>query len=346
MINTINVSNILLSELSHCFIIMILCKKKPFKMNNTTTTNGSGKTCNSVSYVQFDFNIDYTSTIIVTNHIIFCVVNASLSVLTTCLNFITAVAYWKSTQLRKKVSYFLIMVLSLNDFGVGAVCSPILVALLAREISLRKDSCLLNTINLILLLVLSGGSFHTLVVLNFERYFGIVHPIIHRTKVTKSRLVKCLIILWLGGAVQVILTFFNQDVLTRFITVELFAFVTAFAFIHVKIYLASRRTSVSFSWADRNSYVFPNDTTKLERKSFLRNLKLAKSCFIVVVCFFVCFLPGPILVIVSSKNDVIYMAHVWSETLILVNPSLNSIVFFWRNRTLRKEALRVLKRVS
>ena len=319
---------------------------------NSTRSSRSGKfvICNLINANRLsDFNnVDYTSTKIIVNHVIFCFINAILSVSTIGLNSITAMACWRSTQLRKKLAHFMIMVLSLNDLAVGLVCSPFYVAILAREISLQKSSCFLNGLQSFVLLLILGCSFKTLFVMNFERYLAIVHPIFHRTKVTKCRLVKCLIALWLVAGLLVSLMLYRPVVLKRFLIVEVLLFIAALVFIYVKIYFVSRRSSENFSRTKRTACASSQgqDISQSEREAHLRNLRLVKSCFIVVICFCICFLPTSLVNGISFPNEVItYMSRIWAETLLLLNSSLNSLIFFWRNKLLRKEAGRILKQV-
>ena len=321
-------------------------------MNSTRASRSGGFViCNLINanLSSNSNNVDYTSTKIIVNHVIFCVINAVLSVSTIGLNCITATAFWRSTQLRKKLAHFMIMVLSLNDIAVGLICSPFLVVILAREISMEKSSCFLNELQSFTLLLILGCSFKTLFVMNVERYLAIVHPIFHRTKVTKGRLLKCLIVLWHVNGLLIALTFFYRpDVLVPFLIVEVLLFIAALVFIYIKIYFASRRSSESFRSKDRTTCASPQgqDISQSEREDHLRNLRLVKSCFIVVICFCICFLPACFLNGISFPNAVItYMGIIWADTLLLLNSSLNSLIFFWRNKLLRKEAGRILKQV-
>ena len=294
-------------------------------MNSTTTPTGSVVECTFTNFILFDFNIEsVTSREVFVSHLIFCVINAVLSVLTICLNSISAMAYWNSTELKRNTAHFLIMILSLNDLVVGIICGPLYVAVLAREYSLRKFSCFIRGIQLFLLLLICGCSLMTLVLMNFERYLAIVHPIFHRTKVTKGLLVKCLIV-------------------TTCLSVESFLFMSALVFIYVRIYFASRKSFHTFRRMNiTNASPQGQDTSQLEREQHLRNLRLVKSCCIVVVCF----LPACVLVtVISNYNELTYMFHTCAETLLLLNSSLNSLIFFWKNKLLRKEAQRVLKRL-
>ena len=288
----------------------------------------------------------FTSTKIFVNHASFCIINAVLTLVTICLNSITALAYWKSTELKKKTPLFLIMVLSLNDLAIGVICGPLYVAVFARELLLAKSTCFLNEIRTVVHLIIGGCSLKTLITMNFERYFAIVHPIFHRTKVTKGRLLKCSIVLWLfTTALVVAFVFYPFDVLVKFLTVEMLLIMAALVYIYSRIYFTSGRSFENFRRTNRRNSSPQNQGTQSERKQNLRNKRLVKSCFIVVMCYCTCFLPFAILNVSFIKSNRGKLISPWLLTLNLSNATFNSLIFFWSNKLLRREAKRVLKQM-
>ena len=317
-------------------------------MNSTTTSSAFEETCIFINFHLFHFTVEsLTSTNVFINHTAFSVVTAALSVLTICLNSITAMAYWKSTEIKKKLAVFLIMVLSLNDVGIGVFCGPLYVATFTRDIWLGKSSCFLTGLPVFVHLIIGGCALKTLIIMNFERYFAIVYPIFHRTKVTKERLLKCLMIMWLfTGALVLAFVFYPFDVLEKLLTVEMLLIMAALIYIYSRIYFTSRISFENFRRTNRiNSSSQGQGTSQSERKQHLRNIKLVKSCFIVVVCYCICFLPLTILNLSFLKNNHGKIIRPWLLTLNLSNSTFNSLIFFWRNKLLRREAKRVLKQM-
>ena len=96
-------------------------------MNATTAPGEVAERC---IFINFDissyyFNDNLTLKIVFVNHLIFCVINAVMSASTICLNSITAITYWKSIHLKKKMANFLIMLLSLKgNFDKKAFLLP------------------------------------------------------------------------------------------------------------------------------------------------------------------------------------------------------------------------------
>ena len=285
--------------------------------------------------------VNYYSMRILVNHTICCTITVLVSVLTVGLNFVTFLTYWKSTQLQRKMTNFLIFILSLNDLAVGFIVGPLYVLLLAREITLKRATNVINYLNLGSLMLFTGMSFETMIVVNCERYLGIVHPIFHKTKVTKERLVQCLLIIWFVGGAQTILLFYYGDFFVKLKTIEVIFFMILLLYMYVKIYAtAQKSTNVRNGSQNR---VQQEETSRFKDKCVIQNVRLAKSCFLVVISCYICFLPASIIAgVIPSRTEVVYMAQIWSQTFLMLNSSFNSILFFWKNYGLRKEALTLI----
>ena len=86
---------------------------------------------------------------------------------------------------------------------------------------------------------------------------------------------------------------------------------------------------------------------------FLRELKIAKTYVLVVSLCFLCYLPsvvvwgifGNILNRDDKIPDSVVDLFDWSATLASMNSTLNSLIFFWGNREMRKEGSKILKKV-
>ena len=113
-----------------------------------------------------------------------------------CLNSLVILSFWRSVQLRKKLCYFMIMLLSCCDLLAVLTNNP-LMALISMswltgklDINARWAYISLRSTNNVL-----GFSLFALLVMNFDRYLATSYPIFHRTSVTKGRLLTLLAIL-------------------------------------------------------------------------------------------------------------------------------------------------------
>lgn len=268
------------------------------------------------------------------NNIICCVVNVLLTFSTIFLNGITVLAYWRSCILKKKASYFLVMILSLNDLGIGILGNSTFCVLLIRE-TLGYRNCALAALFVTLISALSGMSFMTLLLLNFERYLGIAYPLFHRTKVTRRRLLAAVVGLWFISAMTVCAHFIDKNVGTIIVSFTIWLSLVVVVFVYTKIFRISQRTTMIAGLG--NGIV--------RQKGFLQKLKDARSSLIVVVCTFLCFLPMGVATALKKSNFMVIVMGLWSTMLILTASTLNSVIFFWRNKVLRSEAKKILRRV-
>ena len=83
--------------------------------------------------------------------------------------------------------------------------------------------------------------------------------------------------------------------------------------------------------------------------SFLHDLLLAKISLLVVFCSFVLNFPNAL--VLALFQDRVYTVNglvqvkVWTVTLVLINSTVNSLIFFWANMRLRKEGVKVCRRL-
>ena len=123
------------------------------------------------------------------NLIFIFVVNILFFFLGICLNSLVIVSFWRSVQLRKKLCYFMIMVLSCCDLLVVLTNHPMtaLRAMLWLTERRKKYPACLVISNQILSMI-TGVSLRALFVMNVARYLATHYPLYHRASVTKRKL--------------------------------------------------------------------------------------------------------------------------------------------------------------
>ena len=138
----------------------------------------------------------FPSNVYYINYIFRVIFNIFLTISTIFLNPVTILAYRKSALLKSKKAYFLLKLLSVNDLLVGMFGNGSFVLLLVTII-IGYRKCEIYIVLKFTAFCLAAMSVMTLLGLNIERYLSILHPIYHRTKVTKSKLLKMIIGFWL-----------------------------------------------------------------------------------------------------------------------------------------------------
>lgn len=288
-----------------------------------------------VNNEEFYLVIAFPSEAYFINYVTICVVNILQEVSTIFLNALTVLAYWRSSQLQNKTSYFFVMLLSLNDLAIGIICNTIFcIILVSSAVGLHSRVCVLVSLFVASLFCLFSMSFGTLFLLNTERYLSIIHPIFYRNKVTKRRLFKVTVVVWLSLAMHYCIYIFDAP-LGRIITsCTICTSIAIMTLMYANIFFRSRGTAVSPGCAASKDK---------SRREFLLKIKVAKSCLIVISCTFVCFFPMGVVGFLEKTTFVKMVLWYWSGTLLLTGSTINSVIFFWRNPILRNEANKIFR---
>ena len=267
--------------------------------------------------------------------IFLCVVNIVFTFSGIVSNTLVIASYWKSSQLRKKLCHFMIMALSCFDLVTIVTNYPGVFYYLISW--LREDYDLLLGVWVYLDFVgmFIGFSFYVLLVLSIERYLGAYYPIFHRTSVTRRRLLTLLAILLV---VQITLNtiHINDIILSRSVCLIIFI-ITVFpplAYLNLKLFKISKK-------------VRRRNVTSAKKRTRI-NLKSISTCVLVVACLLVLSIPASIYIVFhinieNRRASNVRLSFIWVRTIYVVNCTFNSLIFFWKNKVLRTEGIKILK---
>ena len=289
--------------------------------------------------------IGFPSNFYYLNHVIGLILNILLAILTVFLNSITILAYRKSAQLKSKKSYFLIMLLSVSDLLVGLVGNSSYILVLITII-INYPRCPIYYVYEFATFCTSGMSIITLFGLNIERYLSILHPFFHRTKVTKSKILKVILASWLFVITLRLSYWVFGRTLSLIASTMTVVMTCSTLYVYAAIYIRVRgrpRVTETRELRERKTEtrVIRGRINQIKN---LQNTKMAKSCGIVVLFTYICYIP---LAIVYSlpRSNIVSLLTIWSLTLGFAASSLNSLIFFWNNTTLRLEAKKLFQNI-
>ena len=245
------------------------------------------------------------------------------------------------------MSSFVIMMLCSLDLGVVTIVQPLFVFFLINEI-LGISKCLYLIAFALTSFIFSGLSISTLATINIHRYFSIVHPILHRNVVTKRRFVLTNLIIWF----IYLLTYLSRILAHNYswISTVVLVFIissTSF-FVYLSIFLVARKKLGRITSQHVNNTYSSNQDQSINLMSFLRELKLAKIYILIVLLQLLCYLPYSIVLLYrkleSTINEMTIGATDWTLVSLYMNSTLNCCVFFWANRELRKESVKIIRK--
>ena len=173
-------------------------------------------------------------------------------------------------------------------------------------------------------------------VLSLDRYLATYYPIFHRTSVTKGRLLTLLLtFIALVGFLVVISV--NSWLLSHQLAGLIFmtVFMPPVLFLNYKLFLISRSHK---------------PTPEMMKRGF--SLKSTSSCLLAVACFLI--LSIPVFLSIgfgkiskeTDKSQRVRLADWWVNTMIAMNASFNCLIFYWKNKVLRTEGMKVVNSMN
>jgi hypothetical protein len=180
-------------------------------------------------------------------------------------------------------------------------------------------------------------SLFALLVMNIDRYLATSYPIFHRTSVTKGRLLTLLAILIIVEVILKVMSV-NDFVISVQVHAGIFCMllIPPMLFINYKLFLVVRKSH-------KNKTISPD-----MKKTF--SLKNISSCLLVVACVVVLSIPLGVYIGLKIHStgtrytlDNTALAQLWAKTMALMNCTFNCLIFYWKNKLLRTEGLKVLK---
>lgn len=316
--------------------------------NHSNSTNNEQTIMNQclVSYI-----VESPSEAYITTTICACIINAVFFVLGCTLNTLVVVTFSVSKQLRSKWAFFPIFVLCSVDLVTVLVVHPLFLLQAIAEI-LKIPKCLYKVVYFSALYIFPGMSGTTLLLMNIERYITIVRPFWQiRFDRKRLRFMLICVFLWLLMVANLACRLYKPPYSKAFTMVGISIACFIILFIYASIFRVARNRFSAFN-EEPNANI--TQETNRKKTSFVQDLKIAKMYFLVVVLFFICFLPTGVVVFATqypwkeneSRRTLLAQVYTWTNTFMSINSTLNCLVFFWANASLRKEAWKLCKGYS
>ena len=182
-----------------------------------------------------------------------------------------------------------------------------------------------------------GFSILALLVMSIDRYLGTYYPIFHRTSVTKGKLLTLLAILSILQLLLELLSVNNFVISSQTDALILFVmFFPTMIFINYKLFIIAMKSR-------RNNEISP------EMKKTL-SLKNVSSCLLASACILVLSIPWSVYIglgITSKETSTLSdngnVARLWNRTFLSMNSTCNCLIFYWKNKILRTEGMKLFK---
>ena len=274
------------------------------------------------------------------NVVFLCVFNGGFMVAGIFLNCVVVISLWRSTQLRKKLCYFTIFLLSCFDLAVVAIIHPLVIWWTIATFLKAYGKSEYEATNLIGML-LSGYSMLALLTLNLERFLALNYPFLHQKSITKRRLLLFLTCCCSLLTILIGLTFRNA-----IISLQKFAIIYLPVVLLLLLYFTYHIVEIAKAKREFNAAKTGENATKKRR---INSIKKISACYLTVICCFTFSIPiiihcGLCIGYRQPKEEKCNRTFgQWIMTVISINSTFNCLIFFWKNTILRREGVKIIK---
>ena len=271
------------------------------------------------------------------SNVVNCVLNGFSAYTAIMLNILTIHAIRKTSALLPKPLKTLLLSLAVSDLAVGLLVQPLQIAWLVSRSYIPLD--VLNAISYAFIYT----SFFTVVAISIDRFLAIHLHLRYQGFVTPERVFAVVISIWvLGPFLSSMWLWIPSDTTKRvYITIGGLCFICG-AIVYYRIYLVVRRHANQIQVIQVQPELQNDEMTNVAGQK-----KSAVSTFHVYLVFLVCYLPIYCLGIVDMfslpSNRFVSGSYLYLQTLMLLNSSLNPVVYCWKMRHIRHTILETLR---
>lgn len=300
---------------------------------NSTTTKDSSSVFYCPKAPDLTWDLDDT-----TVPWILVVIKSFASLATVFLNALVIIAVMLRNELQKH-SYVLLSSMAAADLLVGALTMPFSTGLDVL-LALRRVEhfCILDAINVYLTYCVSWCALYHLTAIAWERFVAIRKSMRYTVTITRSRLIKLAIVVWLVAIFTTTPPFIMEaagvdfkfvDIWVTFASICGAVSLISTGYFYVKVYIGVRKRNI-----DKISQVTALAQALIEKK-------VAKTTALLTLVLVVSFVPG-VVVSISTTLRTGTSIRV-SELVMQLHSVVNPMLYCFRDRRFRNAALEMLR---
>ena len=241
-------------------------------------------------------------------------------------NILILATIWRNPSLRSP-STILLANLALSDFCVGFIAEPVYIMILVFLFNSGDVSCAHTVASTVLNCFLSEVTFFTIISISIDRYLAITFHLRYQELVTEKRTKIFVACLWITcGLSLTLLT--NIQVLKWLIILAVTSSIVVLSFAWIKIYRAVRH---------HQNQIHVQLQVPGQQVDMARMKKSVMNTWYILFAFFISYFPIIIALAIwrAGSNNLNYEVFVIAYTVVLLNSSVNPLVYCWRLRDIR-----------
>ena len=263
-------------------------------------------------------------------------VHSLISITATLGNLLFLVTIWRNSNLRSP-STTLLLSLALSDLCIGLIAEPFYIGLKVVRFRNSLRSCTLTNINIIMSTFLAGVTLFTLTAISVDRYSAIYLHLRYQEVVTENRIKLVVVSLWAASGLHSLAWILGINV---FIVVSLSTGAVCLVIVSVvwiKTYQVVRHHQTQI----QDQFYQDAQASQFNLARFRKSVVNALTILLVAL---LCYLPYFISVafMAFDLSNSTYTITQFTYVFVLLNSSLNPLVYCWRRRDIGEAAKQTL----
>ena len=268
----------------------------------------------------------------------------SILILPTCvLNFLVIFVVRKHRQLQTTAN-FLLANLAASDFCIGLIFQPCKIASTVLILNCKSVCGLFVTI-FHLGYYLATVSFLMLTLVSIDRYIAITHPFLyHRVTTSNNISIIAMFVTWTLPLLVSIVSIASGQMRLPSLMFSILAPLSIVVCIVAQVCTIKAVRNVRKRDATLSISADNNNTRHSLRKNYVRE-KATRVAGVILLATIGCYTPHAVLTLIRTlRKDILAFQGIyeWSKTLVIINSTLNPIIYCWILKEMRTRILQTI----
>ena len=274
-----------------------------------------------------------------TSVIINSVLNALLIPICITGNVLVLAAVWRNPSLRTP-SIILLCSLAVSDLFVGFLVLPVNIAIALIPFSRSSSYSRLSQARIFLNIQLCCVSLDTMTAISVDRYLALRYHMRYPNLMTSKRATCVAATFWCKNVILSLLSIWKKNTI----------FLVAVVFVALCLFISSITYNAIYRIVRHHQHQIHAQQQAVQSMNAEQNLKIqgkkrALNTFIYYICMLLCYFPAAISILIWMT----YKEH-WNirwrfaDTILFMNSAINPFLYFWRNREVREEVLKIVRK--
>ena len=275
-----------------------------------------------------------------------CVFNGFLCYTTIILNIVTIHAIRKTASLPKPLRTLLLS-LAASDVGVGLLVQPLYISAVVSGLKRKRIDCISYKGLYVVINFFCISSLLNVVTISVDRFLAVHLHLRYQELVTHKRVIAAVISIWLFSTIISSSAFYDSLLIILqvvwFVNMTVCLILVVIVYWRIYIVLKRHKNQIQGLQIQEAQQGVQNS----DLSNFLKLRKSALGTFYVCVVFMICYLPSYILSFLQMARLLspisLFEASHYTATLFFLNSSLNSVIYCWKMRPIRRTLMDIMR---